>query len=153
VNLFQRNQKVKIKRQNLYTAGGTHGQNCCGNHSKTDQNLTIDDTKENVTTIIREITDDTPQDNRVSNESGESENPFESTSNQKNVRINKQVNTREVIDNSGSSDENVKKTFSGDTMRAMFGPGISGEYFEADVPVTGSFHMKSSKWRKLCMTQ
>jgi hypothetical protein len=87
--------------------------------------LTIDDTKENVTTIIREITNDTPQDNRVSNESGESENPFESTSNQKNVRINKQVNTREVIDNSGSSDENVKKTFSGDTMRAMFGPGIS----------------------------
>jgi hypothetical protein len=57
-------------------------------------------------------------------------------SNHKNVRINKQVNTREVIDNSGSSDENVKKTFSGDTMRAMFGPGISGEYFEADVPVT-----------------
>lgn len=119
---------------------------------KIDRNLTIDGTGEKVTTTVREITDDYLQDNRVSKESSEMENPFDNKSKHKNIRIRKQFHTREVIDSSGSSGENVKETFSEDTMRAMFGPSISREYFEADVPVTDRFHMKSSKWRKLCMT-
>jgi hypothetical protein len=72
--LLPRQQESKDLTTNLHTEDGTYGQNCCGNNAKTNQNLTIDGTREMVPTTVREITDDSSQHNRVRKESSQMEN-------------------------------------------------------------------------------
>ena len=104
ISIPDKNARIQQDTKQLLTTGDNgkkaqheHSVRCtnkllpsnCGNHSKTEQNLIIDGTRKQVPTTVREIIHNSSQDNGVSNESSEMENPFENTSKHKNVRIHK----------------------------------------------------------------